>query len=184
MQLLNANSKFGCLFLKTARANRRFYTEIVQSSAKTVSEYIKSLPPERALVIKQIRKLVKQNLPDGFKECMRWGMISWEVPLSRYPVTYNGQPLSYIALAAQKNNYSLYLMGCYADEKNRAAFEKSFKQAGKKLDAGKSCVRFKKVEDLPLDLIAKQVCLYSVEDYIKLYEKSRKLTKQSTTVKK
>ena len=145
----------------------------MQSSAKTVAEYIKSLPPERALVIKQIRKLVKQNIPDGFKECMRWGMISWEVPLTRYPMTYNGQPLSYIGLAAQKNNYSLYLMGCYANEKDRAAFENGFKAAGKKLDAGKSCVRFKKIEDLPLDLIAKQVSKYSVEGYINLYEKSR-----------
>ena len=145
----------------------------MQSSAKTVAQYIKSLPSERALVIKQIRKLVKQNIPDGFNECMRWGMISWEVPLRRYPETYNGQPLSYIALAAQKNNYSLYLMGCYANEKDRVAFEKSSKAAGKKLDAGKSCIRFKKIEDLPLDLIAQQVGKYSVEGYIKLYEKSR-----------
>jgi uncharacterized protein YdhG (YjbR/CyaY superfamily) len=154
----------------------------MQSSAKTVSEYIKELPPERALVIKQIRKLVKQNLPAGYKECMRWGMISWEVPLSRYPVTYNGQPLSYIALAAQKNNYSLYLMGCYANEKDRAAFEKGFKAAGKKLDAGKSCVRFKKVEDLPLDLIAKQVSRHSVDQYIELYEKSRESPRKRNTV--
>ena len=154
----------------------------MQSSAKTVAEYIKSLPPERALVIKQIRKLVNQNLPDGFKECMRWGMISWEVPLSRYPVTYNGQPLSYIALAAQKNNYSLYLMGCYSNEKDRAAFEKGFKAAGKKLDAGKSCVRFKKVDDLPLDLITKQVSRYSVDSYIELYEKSRVSSQKKKTV--
>ena len=154
----------------------------MQSNAKTVAEYIKSLPPERALIIKQIRKLVKQNIPVGFKECMRWGMISWEVPLSRYPETYNGQPLSYIALAAQKNNYSLYLMGCYANEKDRTAFENGFKKAGKKLNAGKSCVRFKKIEDLPLELIAIQVNKYSVEEYIKLYEKSRVSTHKKRTV--
>lgn len=145
----------------------------MQSDARTVNEYLKSLPTDRARVISAVRKSVRRSLPKGYKECMRWGMISWEIPLSTYPNTYNGQPLNYVALAAQKNSYSLYLMGCYANTKDRLNFESEFKAAGKKLNAGKSCVRFKKIEDLPLEVIEKYIAKCEVEDFLKVYEKSR-----------
>lgn len=146
----------------------------MQSSAETVSEYLKSLPADRAAIVKQVRKLVNASIQPGFKEVMRWGMITWEIPLKRYPVTYNQQPLSFVALAAQKNSYSLYLMGCYGVERDRAEFEAAYLKTGKRVDIGKSCVRFKKLDDLPIDLVSKYIAKYSVDDYIKIYEKSRK----------
>lgn len=145
----------------------------MQSEAKTVSEYLASLEPERAAVIKKLRSVIKKNLPKGFAETMRWGMISYEVPLSRYPNTYNKQPLSYIGLASQKNKFSLYLMGCYSDEKTRKAFEAEFKKSGKPMDMGKSCIRFKRLEDLPMELIEATVRATSVEQWIEIYETSR-----------
>ena len=145
----------------------------MQSEAKTVSEYLASLEPEKAAVIKKLRSVIKKNLPKGFAETMRWGMISYEVPLSRYPNTYNEQPLSYIGLASQKNKFSLYLMGCYSDEKTRKAFEAEFKKSGKPMDMGKSCIRFKRLEDLPMELIEATVRATSVEQWIEIYEKSR-----------
>ena len=83
---------------------------MVSSKAKTVEDYLDELPPDRRAVVSAVRDLVNANLPEGYVETMNWGMIAWEVPLSRYPVTYNKQPLGYVALAAQKNAYSLYLM--------------------------------------------------------------------------
>ena len=145
----------------------------MQSETKTVSEYLASLEPEKAAVIKKLRSVIKKNLPKGFAETMRWGMISYEVPLSRYPNTYNKQPLSYIGLASQKNKFSLYLMGCYSDEKTRKAFEAEFKKSGKPMDMGKSCIRFKRLEDLPMELIEATVRATSVEQWIEIYETSR-----------
>jgi hypothetical protein len=145
----------------------------MQSQEKTVAAYIKSLPEEKASIIREVRSLVNKNLPDGYKEVMRWGMISWEIPLSKYPDTYNGEPLNYVALAAQKNNFSLYLMGCYADPIAMDEFVREYKASGKPLNMGKSCVRFKKIEDLPLNLIAKNIKSCSAKKFIKLYENSR-----------
>ena len=145
----------------------------MQSEATTVSDYIKSLEPDKALVIKKLRALIKKNLPKGFVETMRWGMISYEVPLSRYPNTYNKQPLSYVGLASQKNKFSLYLMGCYSDEKTRKTFESEYRKSGKPMDMGKSCIRFKKLDDLPLELIEKTISGTSVDHWIEIYEKAR-----------
>ena len=146
----------------------------MQSDAKTVAAYLKSLPPERAIVISEIRELVNMHIKSGFVETMRWGMISWEIPLDKYPDTYNKQPLNYIALAAQKNNYSLYLMSCYATKEAGEAFEEAYRASGKKMDMGKSCVRFKKIDDLPLPLIVKYIKRYSLNEFIQVYEESRK----------
>lgn len=146
----------------------------MQSAEKTVAAYIKSLPPERAVVISEIRSLVNKHIKPGFVETMNWGMISWEIPLDVYPDTYNKQPLNYIALAAQKNGYSLYLMSCYTSKAEGAAFEKAYEATGKRLDMGKACVRFKKVEDLPLSLIIKYIRRYSLKEFIQVYEDSRK----------
>ena len=149
----------------------------MRSDAESVSEYLDSLPKQRAQIMSQIRKLINQSLPTGYEENMRWGMISWEIPLTRYPVTYNKQPLNYIALAAQQNNYSLYLMGCYASDSTRKEFERAYRATGKRLDMGKSCIRFKKVEDLPLQLIKKQIKKHSVTSFIRLYESTRNIAK-------
>lgn len=149
----------------------------MQSSEKSVAAYLKSLPPERAAVISQIRSLVNKHIKTGFAETMRWGMISWEIPLKRYPITYNKQPLNYIALAAQKNNYSLYLMGCYTSPATRKEFEEAYRAAGKRLDMGKSCIRFKEIEDLPIKLIKKQIKKHSVTSFIRLYESTRNIAK-------
>ena len=143
---------------------------MVISKAKTVNEYIASLPSERAAVIRALRKIILENLPKGYEETMNWGMISYEIPLKTYPITYNKKPLSYVALAAQKNNYSLHLMGLYWDEERDKAFVAAFKKAGKKLDRGKGCIRFKKMEDLPLDVIGKTIGQISVKEYIRHYE--------------
>jgi len=146
----------------------------MQSDAKTVAAYLKSLPPERAIVISEIRELVNKHIKSGFVETMRWGMISWEIPLDKYPDTYNKQPLNYIALAAQKNNYSLYLMSCHATKEEGEVFEKAYRASGKRMDMGKSCVRFKKIEDLPLPLIANYIKRYSLKEFIQVYEESQK----------
>lgn len=121
-------------------------------------------------MIREVRKLINDNMPDGYKEVMRWGMITWEVPLSYYPHTYNGQPLSYVALASQKNKISLYLMGCYGDDAERKRFESAYRASGKKLDFGKSCVRFKSVDDLPLSVIASSIRKFNIARFIKIYE--------------
>jgi len=138
----------------------------MQSKAKTVAEYIASLPEERQGAIKTVRAVIKKHLPEGYKEGMDYGYIGWSVPLSAYPDTYNGQPLCYAALASQKNHMALYLMCAYADGPVKQRLVAGFKAAGKKLDMGKSCIRFKKLEDLPLDVIAEAAASVPMKKYI------------------
>ena len=147
---------------------------MVRSAAATVEEYLQELVPDRREDIQAVRELVLDNLPPGYVETMNWGMITYEIPLERYPETYNKQPLMYAALASQKRYMSLYLMCVYSHRESRIRFEERFKASGKKLNMGKSCVRFRRVEDLPPDLIAETVAGTSVEDYIKFYEASRR----------
>jgi hypothetical protein len=109
---------------------------MVQSSAKTVDEYLKQLPDEDRKVLSAVRRVVRANLPKGYEEAMANGMIGYGIPLSRYPKTYNKQPLSYVALAAQKNHYAVYLMCAYMDPEQMKALEDGFRDAGKKLDMG------------------------------------------------
>ena len=147
---------------------------MVMSKAKTVTEYLAELPADRRKAIAAVRAVVRKNLPKGYKESIGYGMICYTVPLSTYPETYNGQPLCYAALAAQKNKYSLYLMNVYGDGATAKAFRDGFKRAGKKLDMGKSCVRFSTVDDLPLDVIGRTIAATPMKDFIAQYEKSRK----------
>ena len=127
-------------------------------------------------MISQIRDLIRKNLPKGYVESLNWGMLSYEIPLERYPDTYNGQPLGYVALAAQKNGYSLYLLGPYGDESQAEKLREGFAKAGKKLDMGKSCVRFRKPEDLALDAIAAAIRSTPPDAYIAQYESVRSQT--------
>ena len=115
-----------------------------------------------------------QNLPEGYEEAMRWGMICYEVPLAIYPKPYNGQPLSYAALAAQKNCYSLYLMSAYQDSGQERLLREGFARAGRKLDMGKSCVRFRGLEDLPLDVIGEAVAAHGPAEFVALHEAARR----------
>ena len=143
------------------------------SRASTVAEYLAELPPERRKVISDARDLVLRSLPKGYDEGMAYGMIYYHVPFSRLAETYNGHPLCYVGLAAQKNFYAFYLMGIYSDPARAKAFVDGFARAGKKLDIGKSCVRFRSLDDLPLDVIASSIAGLTPEQYIALYEKSR-----------
>ena len=146
---------------------------MAKSNAATVEAYLQELPAERRAVIEQIRQLILDNLPPGYVEAMNWGMISYEVPLARYPKTYNKKPLGYLALAAQKNFYTLYLMAAYAGSMQEGWLVEQFAAAGKKLDMGKSCLHFRRLDDLPMDVIAEAIAMVSVDDFIAQYEKSR-----------
>jgi hypothetical protein len=145
---------------------------VVQSKAATVDEYLAELEPERREVIEEVLAVIRENLPDGYEEGILWGMVCWYIPLERYPDTYNGQPLGIAALAAQKRHYAVYLW-IYEDDELREEFEERYRASGKPMDVGKSCVRFKKLENLPLDVIAWAVAQSSVEESIERYERSR-----------
>ena len=143
---------------------------MVSSDAKTVEEYLGRLPDDRREAIAEVRQVILDNLPDGFEEAMSWGMISYEVPLDRYPDTYNGKPLTYAALASQKHHMAVYLTSVFADEDIHNKFREAYKATGKKLDMGKSCVRFKSLDQLPLELIGEAIAETSVEELIALQQ--------------
>lgn len=136
----------------------------------SVDEYLAGLPESQRSVLEPVRDTVRTNLPKGYQEVMHGKFIAYVIPLSRYSNTYNGHPLQYVAITSQKNYFSLYLMVPYGDKKELAQLQDGFRKAGKKLDMGKSCIRFKKLEDLPLDVIAESVARTSVDDYIRGYE--------------
>jgi len=146
--------------------------------AATVKEYIDQLPEDRQKAIKKIRSIIKKNLPKGFKEQISYNMIGYVVPLKTYPDGYHCDPklpLPFINLASQKNYIALYHMGVYANEKVYNWFVKEYpKHSSRKLDMGKSCIRFKKLEEIPYDLIAELMTKMTTEDWIKLYEKNIK----------
>jgi hypothetical protein len=147
---------------------------MARSQAATVDAYLNELPENRRAVVAAVREVVLQHLPEGYEEKMNWGMISYEVPLERYPDTYNGQPLGYAALAAQKHYYALYLMGAYADPAQAARLQAAFDRAGKKMDMGKSCLRFRTLADLPLDAIGEVIASTPPEALIARYEAGQK----------
>jgi hypothetical protein len=140
------------------------------STAATVEEYLEELPEDRAAVVAHVRDLVNASLPPGYVEGMLYGMITWMVPLQAYPETYNGKPLAYVSLAAQKNYYALYLMGVYADSGEEARLREEWVARGTKLDMGRSCLRFKRLADLHEDLVAGVVAAVPMDEYV---EKAR-----------
>jgi hypothetical protein len=147
------------------------------SNVKTPAQYIASLPADRAKTIATVRALVNKHIPSGYDECLIWGTIGWTIPLSRYPDTYNKQPICYVALASQKNYCSLYLMGAFWSASQLEQLKAAFKSAGKKLDMGKCCVHFESPDDLPLEAIGKLISAISSEKWIEMYEQSRLKTK-------
>lgn len=146
----------------------------MKSNAKTVNEYIAELPEDRKETVQKLRKIISENLPKGFEECISYGMIGWVVPHSMYPKGYHCSPelpLPFLNLASQKNSINLYHMGIYADDKLLNWFLEEFpKYSKKKIDVGKSCMRFKKSDDVPYELIGELASKISPEQWIERYE--------------
>jgi uncharacterized protein YdhG (YjbR/CyaY superfamily) len=150
----------------------------MQSKATTVDAYIAELPEDRQKAINELRKVIKKNLPKGFKEGMGYGMIGWSVPHSIYPAGYHcnpKDPLPFMGLASQKNSINFYHMGIYAEPKLLKWFQDAHaKESPKKLDMGKSCVRYKKAEDIPYKLIGELAAKITVDEWIEKYETTLK----------
>jgi len=138
----------------------------MKSNAKTIQGYLEEMPPERRKAIEEVRETILENLPSGYEEALNWGMITYQVPLEVYPDTYNKKPLMYAALANQKNHMAVYLTAIYMDEKLSQDFELSYKKTGKRYDVGKSCVRFRKLEDLPLELIGESIAAIDMDEFV------------------
>jgi hypothetical protein len=152
---------------------------MVMSKASTVKAYLDELPAERRKVVSAVRKVVREHLPAGYTEAMNFGMICYGIPLKDYPDTYNGQPLCFAALAAQKHHYALYLMGAYTGATEPKRLAREFKKRGKTLDMGKSCIRFKQLEDLPLDVIGDAIASTPPDALITHYEAGQKKRKKA-----
>lgn len=146
---------------------------MARTQAESVEAYLAELPEPRRAVVGAVRDLVLRHLPDGYRETMNWGMICYEVPLDRYPDTYNKQPLGYLALAAQKNHCALYLNCVYGDEQRETWLREAFEKAGKKMDMGKSCLRFRSLDDLPLDALGELIADTPPDAYIARHEAAR-----------
>jgi hypothetical protein len=146
---------------------------MVTSTAATPDEYVASLPADRATAVQAVRDVINANLPAGYREGMAFGMIGWYVPLERYPGTYNGQPLGLVALASQQNHLSLYLNNVYGDRSTEAWFRERWARTGKKLDMGKTCVRFRTLDELPLDVIGETIARTELDEFIRHYESAR-----------
>jgi hypothetical protein len=156
------------------------------SNAKTVDEYLQALPEERRDALNAVRKVILANLPEGYEECMQYGMIGYVVPHRLYPSGYHcnpAQPLPNASLGSQKNHMALYLMTVYGDPPTEQWFRKAWQAAGKKLDMGKACVRFKKLDGVSLEVIGEVIARTPVDKYIArveqgLQQRQRKRAKQ------
>jgi hypothetical protein len=155
---------------------------MVSSAASSVEQYLAELPDDRRELVGAVRDVVNAHLPDGYQEAMQYGMIGWSVPHALYPAGYHTdpkQPLPYAALASQKNKVSLYLMALYVGAENAAEspdvewFQAAWRATGKKLDMGRSCVRFARLDQVPLEVVGQAVARVPVQDYIARYEASR-----------
>jgi len=147
------------------------------SGAKTVAEYLASLPDDRRDVVSKVRSVIRKHLPQGFEEQMQYGMIGYVVPFAAFPAGYHAnpkEPLTFISLGSQKNYMSLYMMTVYGWPGMADWMKQEFTARGKKLDMGKSCIRFKKADDLPLDVIGEAVSRVSMAEYIQGCEKAGK----------
>lgn len=146
----------------------------MQYKATSPEDYISQVPEERKDTLKKLRKTIKGNLPKGFEEGIQYGMIGYYVPHSIYPDGYHctpSEPLPFMSFASQKNSVNLYHSGIYANPKLHDWFIAEYpKHCKRKLDMGKSCIRFKKLDEIPFDLIAELCTKMTVEDWIDLYE--------------
>jgi hypothetical protein len=146
----------------------------------TVAAYLASLTPERRAVIEEARAFVRKHISKGYAEFMNWGVINWGIPLEEFADTYNGQPLCYVGLAAQKNYNVIYLMGAYDGSNGAKVLADAFKRAGKRFDMGKCCLRFKDLDDLELTSVAKLIATSTPKDYIAYYKRTKGLTMRAS----
>ena len=148
----------------------------------SVDSYLASLTPEKRTVIEEARAFVHRHIPAGYAEFMNWGVINWGIPLEEFSNTYNGHPLCYVALGAQKNYNSLYLMGAYESSSgeytspfSQKLLVDAFKKAGKRLDMGKCCLHFKELDDLELTSVATVIAMSTPKEYIAYYKRVKGL---------
>tara|TARA_R110002049_G_scaffold72490_3_gene187264 strand:+ start:29284 stop:29802 length:519 start_codon:yes stop_codon:yes gene_type:complete len=145
----------------------------MQSKAKTVKAYLDELSPDRRQAIEAVRRVIRKNLPQGIEEGMQYGMIGYFVPHRIYPGGYHcdpTQPLPFASLASQKNHMAIYLFCLYTMDEHREWFTQAWRASGKKLDMGKSCVRFKKIDDVPLAVVGQAIGRISTKKFIAMYE--------------
>jgi uncharacterized protein YdhG (YjbR/CyaY superfamily) len=145
-----------------------------KTSSQAVSAFLAALPDDRRREVERVRALVRKHLPKGYEEVISNNMLVYQVPLDRYPDTYNGRPLWYVALGSQKNYLALHLMRVYADAEQQQQLTNAFKAAAKKLDMGKACIRFKSADDLPSDAIADIVASTPVDRWVEIAESARR----------
>jgi uncharacterized protein YdhG (YjbR/CyaY superfamily) len=143
------------------------------STAATPDEYLAQLPADRRASVAAVREIVRENLPAGYEEGMQYGMIGWYVPLETFPDTYNGRPLALAGCASQKRYISLYLNSVYGDRATEAWFRERYAATGKKIDMGKSCLRFTRADDIPLDLIGETIARADLDTFIAHYREAR-----------
>lgn len=144
-----------------------------KAASTTVSSFLTKLPAERRREIERVRSVIREHLPAGYEEAVSGNMLVYQVPLERYPDTYNGRPLWYAALASEKSYLSLHLMPIYGDAALLQRLEDGFREAGKKLNMGKACIRFRTAEDLPLDVVGRIVAAVSAERWIEIARAAR-----------
>lgn len=147
---------------------------MVSSLAKTVQQYLDELPAERRTDITALVELVRDSLPAGYEQVMAWGMVGYQVPMSISGPTYNNQPIGPVAIAAQKHHISLYLLSIYASQQLTDEFRSRWTASGKRLDMGKSCIRFRSLEDADLDTIRWAVSLLTPFEFCELYRRAKK----------
>ena len=140
---------------------------------QTPEQYLDGLDPDRREVLAAVQGVVQDAMPPGYEQSVEFGMLSWAVPLARFPDTYNGRPLGDVALAAQKRHFSLFLMGLYTSAERELAFRERWTADGRRLDMGKACLRFRRVDDLDLALVAEAVASTGVDEYLELYARAR-----------
>jgi hypothetical protein len=143
------------------------------AGATDVKSYLEGLPADRRAMIEKVRAMVSKNVPRGIEEMFDYGMITWVVPLSIQPDTYNGKPLMFAALASRKNNCTVYLTGVAGDKKVEGRLRDGFKRAGKRLSMGKSCIHFKTLDDLPLPVIAEAISATSTQRFLEIHDAAR-----------
>ena len=140
----------------------------------TVTACLAALPPERRAAMAAVRRVIRSHIPEGYREALTRGLITWIVPLSVYPDTYNGHALWYVALGAQKNYLSVYLMGAYGSPALTGRLQEGFRAAGKRLDMGKSCIRFRQASDLALDVVGSVVASVPMRAFVASAESARR----------
>lgn len=152
----------------------------------TVAEYLAALPADRRQAIQAVRTVILDNLPQGYEEGIQYGMIAWYVPHSVYPPGYHcdpSQPVPFVSLASHKNHMAIYLMPLYAEPEALQWFRSAWTGAGHRLDMGKSCVRFRRIEDVPLDVVGQAIARFPVRKYLALYESTRTAPRTSRSAR-